>query len=424
MLPIKPSYQLLLFFTLWLGLFGNSSTSHAQQDSTLLEEIINYQDESAKLIERSRLLIATRLEYGDTSQAAEVYDYIRTTVNRERYNIFTIEEELLINSLLVRHSAFLELARAYKPPKRSTFERHHPIPKLLRDEPEYMRDLIQDGLYARLKTLALPRQNSYEKTIRALGLPLSDEEAYLLIYGYILGTLMPEERAFDLMYTESDQLAMRVAAFFDNYPDSPYASFIKAHIGMPLIPADYGYSYEMTLFTGVTAFTDSLSTLVRNPASFTMGLDLFYKSLMLQTGMHFGIMNTKRDFTVDGMEWFDNERAGYGAFSIDLAYRLRMNNFTFSPFIGLANNAIFLWEVDSEIGTTGAWQYGFNLDFSFPEVNDYFRGRLANAFYLRLRGLIREPQFDRKHPGLEGHIWSLNLTLGFRLSKNLAYVVD
>jgi len=131
---------------------------------------------------------------------------------------------------------------------------------------------------------------------------------------------------------------------------------------------------------------------------------------------------------IEGVRWFRNERAVYNAFSMDLAYKVKVGRLFLSPFVGVSINSIGhlnrqeLRELErSRFRATGAWQYGLNLEYAFQKVSR--KGPFPNEAYpyLRLRGLRRDVQMDRRYEGLEGGNWYLGLSFGFYFREFTTY---
>lgn len=417
-------------FTL-LSLLLLSQPGLAQQNATdsLRAEILNYQDEQALLIKNARGLILDHLEDANYPKAAEVYDYIGANVNTAIKPAFMLEEELLVLLLLRRYDQFLEQLADYRalPHNRRYYSTMYS--ELLLVEPVDMPDLPAWEYFLRLRVMAQAQRGQLRAQAVQQIRSAEEQEAFLLVLDYLLRDLYDySTQNTEAIREQADLLVQRASAFYQDHPNSPYEKFIGDKIYTPHTLSDIGGGFDLSLFTGALGFTDSLQNLLHDNVSLSLGLDLSYKNVMLQMGVQGSFTRTRQDMVVRGIEWFRAERVDYTAFTFDFAYRLRAGRVTLSPFIGVSINNIWHTNIqeipelnESRIGSTGAWQYGFNLEYALTTVNDdeYFAS--LSAPYVRLRGLVREPQFDRRHPGLTGRVWSLNLSVGIYLRESVPY---
>lgn len=443
-------FLLLTFFSLCLSTPGKVYGQELAKKPTL-QKILRYEDQRVNpkiFAENARQLILINLSEGNVPKAAAIYDLLMEHESAQTQIPFMLEEDLLISILLGRYEQSLAIARYFKGVGDS--RPHIELDTdLLWEEYNTALNLPAEDYFLRLQHLAKQQRALHMQQVVQKAWSIEDKEAFGLIYDYLIrnSAELWRNRPSTTVYrpvtaeaggttglleelaAQNRALTQRAASFLSDHPQNNYDGFIRHFIYAPQQLSDFGIGFDLSPLTGLFVFEgeDFLGSYFHDAKTITLGVDLTYKSFMLQLAHQKAHTWVRREIIVNRALWLPSERVNYNATTLDLAYRLRAGRFTLSPFIGLGVNNISHLNMegipeleDSRLTRQVAWQYGINLEFALRQVNMQAQFPSLTAPYLRLRGLMREPRLDARLTDLSGNIWSLNLSVGIYLRHSVA----
>jgi len=399
-----------LFLILFLSfIVGNQFTASAQI-SDIESEIRSHESEKELLI-KGRYMLLDSLESGRTEKAGEVLDYLMGL--SEDLLPFLPDEYFLILYWLNDYDNLYDELQTY----------------LLNDGAEV------DGIWQLEPTdLILPQlrrwtQNHEDQLRKKIDEHLEPGEKRNFLHLYLSQLLNRNNYSVESEWQKS--LNADATEFLNKYPNSKWTRFVKNNIR---------YRYELSTWFlgfnfggGYNGLTKDLKNRYGNSGSMDFELFFGYNRLGLALDAHIAFLRNKmaESFTFeDGFEvtWPEDAAARFYRFSLNAFSHIKLSNdFYAVPIAGIGLSSIGPTEEDMEdfpeleVFKTGYFEtfnIGMGLQWRFKknieQYSSVFTGqyREQSNWYLQLRYVFSEPQFQRKLAGFEGQYHTVTLSIG------------
>ena len=399
-----------LFFIIFLSFVVNDQFTASAQISDIETEIRSHKSEKELLIQ-GRYMLLDSLESGRTRKAREVLDYLMGL--SEDLLPFLPDEYFLILYWLSDYDKLYDELQIY----------------LLNDGAEV------DGIW-QLETadLILPQlrrwTRNHEDQIRKNideQIEPGERQDFLDLY---LNQLLNRE-AYIIESERQKSLNADATEFINKYPNSKWTPYVRNYVRYryELSPWFFGINFG----GGYNGLTQDLKSRYGNTGSLDFELFFGYNRLGLAFDGHIAFLRNKmaESFTFDdGFEvtWPEDAAARFYRLSLNAFSHMKLSkDFYAVPIAGIGFSSIQPTESDMEdfpdlevfktgyfetfnIGVGIQWRFKKNIE----EYSSIFSGayREQSNWYLQLRYIYSEPQFQRKLAGFKGQYHTVTLSIG------------
>jgi hypothetical protein len=395
---------LLLVFT-----FAIPSGLLIAQQPQIEKEIRKHQSEN-DLIIQGRYMLLDSLKAGKTQKAIAVRDYILSI--SEELLPFSPEEHFLILYWTGEYDLLLEELRLW----------------LLSDDTQIAGVWQLSPQYSILSQL-IENSKKNEAELRAT----IDKEVYWGLEREFLQLYLSHllNRVYRVDSDQQQAVNEEATAYLNRYPDAEWATYVRENIRViyELSPWFAGGS----LGGGFNGLTSDLKNRYGNTGSMDFELYGGYHRFGLAFDVHIGFMSNKNEESYtfdDGFEitWPEGDPARF--------YRLSLNSFAhlpitpswnLIPMAGIGVSSIEPTASDLEdipelevfksgwyetynLGAGLQWRFKTNSNQNMYNLGTNYSEQ--NTYYLQLRYIYSEPQFQRNLNNFEGNYHTLTLSIG------------
>lgn len=390
MTPRTIIYALVLFLNFF-------SPAVAQQDS-IRTEILNFPDPPGILISKGRTMLYEKLLANDTAKARQVFDYLETFENQKVIAFYPPEKwmiwlwlgkyEKTINDIVSLESAWF-----------NTNQRE-----------QYQLPAV-DALSKNLGAMTNAQYALINYRIESSDRPQAEKAFCKLLLQYVLG----EEQA------SQQQLNKASNTFIEQYPSSPFESFIRKYIRHEVKPSNLGLGFEF--FSGYGIFTGNLKENFKHNVPVGVAFDITYKKFALYLRDYIGFSKTKKEIPFSSGPWKNNAQARVFLPEASIGYIVLDNaRFKLAPFAGVSSTDISPTFADKDkypeyedagLRFTTTWTAGLNFDFKMAYSQSGIVAYQEDGFWMiRVRYAYNAPQFSWRYSGFNGNMHYITIGLG------------
>ncbi|QCR21429.1 hypothetical protein [Pontibacter sp. SGAir0037] len=383
-----------------IPLFFISLSTFAQTDS-LRNEILNYQESKAGMIDKGRRLLLEKFLAGDQEKVREVLQYLVTYEEDADYVAFyplekwllyywTEQYPLVLQDMLMADSILVSVSRTRIRPR-------------------------QDVLAEKLLSYLMGKQAEAKLKIQLSDLTDAEKNVLILNLDYLLSDT---EQTPDVQEDLNRQAEQYLAAF----PDSKYNPYVKSYIRFAFKPSTWGFAFEF--FSGYGSFTENLETNFNNSIPMGIAFDIFYNRWGLYLRNYIGFSKTKNALPFPDAIWSDGAQARVFLPEASLGYAVLDNRYVkLAPFAGISSMHISPTAHDIEqipeykdvgLSFTTTYTAGLSLDLKLGKTTAVMRHANGEESYwfARIRYSYNQPQFNWKYTGYNGNFHSITIGIG------------
>lgn len=359
-------------------------------------EILNYQDSNLIIIQNSRKMILESLDRWNIKKASEIKSYLDDEINTERYAVFTLGEELLLDMAIGDYVRPLIIAQYWD----SLSTQYYGYPP------------VQDNFFGTLAKIAVDHRSVIQKNVEDIVVSGEQEDFLKLLFTYLIG-IDPTQKI------SQDSINIRAKEYLDHYQISPYNDFIQKNILYELEPTPLGLSFYIgSGFINLKGSTgDYLDPFV--PAQ--LGLDVLYRRMLISLRITGGAGEFTDQVLVDGDTYNASDLrlnplavTVAAGFAVVDSRRIRV-----VPFLSLGGFSVSPVEEDSDYDfdmSSFAYGPGLLADVKLWQWNNVsyaygYPSSMANEVGLRLSGEFLKHNFDNTVPKLEGTYCAYGLSV-------------
>lgn len=387
-----------------------AANAYSQKDS-IQNEILNYTDSTAHIIQKGRGLLTEKFNEGDYEKVKEIKDYLLQHIHDNNYIIFYPAEYWYIlywtqeyNDLITSFSQVDVQSKLHF--KENRFSSNALSSKKILPAD----DLLLNRLYERSKDSVLVLDARIDSS--SLGQEYKDILKLRLQY-------LNSSRSRSA-FTQ-DSLNAAATNFLKLYPNSSFAPFVRNNVRYEFVPSKWGFTFEF--FSGYGIFNKELQQHFTNPIPIGVAFDIYYKKTALFLRDYIGFSKTKTDIGDQENVWKKNSQARVFLPEASLGYVALENKFLkVTPFAGIAGTDITPTEYDKEhnpnlkkagLKFTTTYATGINLDIKMGKTNATMVSFSEESYwFLRIRYGYTWPQFKNKYGEFDGTMQYITIGVG------------
>jgi len=360
------------------------------QDPDLRKQILSYQDSTSVLIKNSRKLIVESLERKDYVKASEVKQYMDTEIDLNKYSVFSIGEEILIDFLTLNYSNIFKITKNWE---EIISQRSAPGVLIL---PEYDR-MYPNLLKLSIRDSAWVRNNIDE---------ISDDEEKSDFLQLVFNTFLRYEAESGVSPKEVE---MQGNQYLEKYSISPYKPFIRNETSPKFTLGDFGWGMGLGIAFG--QYNGGLGNYFDKTPDGILMLDGYYKryfaSMRIQGGGADVLQTFEYEGTWDeGIKIFDLYYSLMFGYSVVKTKKVRM-----IPFAEIGGLNFNIDEddrtPDNEDQKLSSFVFGYGLmvdilPFNWQSSNPFLPLNYSWDAGLRLHAGMFTNSFENKVPDFDG----------------------
>jgi len=277
------------------------------------EEIINYTDSTAVLIQNGRQLLAQNLRYSDIKKSQEIYYFLDSVTNSIDTNMhaFFFNEELALHCLFQEWDSFLAMAATHN------------------STDEWFCYSCTNGMLFNILEAIDANSDIIEFGIASSNLSNEDADVIQLYYHLV------RSRKVDDLYSQ------KYKAFKNTYTHSKYNNFINQYLFKPRINAHWSFSIGPNYIYPNLELKEHFEPNMGVSFDFSFNFNhllfsLYFSNASLHSKYAFSVNDNSYHFNFDEHEAFIYNEIG-GLFGYSVLYN---KHFRISPFIPLAVTSI------------------------------------------------------------------------------------
>ena len=382
-----------------------SVTVNAQNDS-IKWQIMNYPESKSDLISKARRLILDKFIEGDIVTVLSTMRYVENEIEDDDYTALWAAEKIFINFWAADYVPILGFFHV--PPQNQAVSSTK-IPDKIKIEP------APDLLLYKLREQTSVKFDSIDRLISVAFL---DNEAKDFLHILLEHISSSNRKGYYSASDEDARLSLNDKAnrFIESYPESKYASYIKAQVCEEYFPSKLGIA--LGLGSGYTALSGELSRLFTNPIPLIFNVDAEYMRVSLLMSFLVGFNRTNTDMTYSGGVFPKGEATRQWVGEFDLGYRIYdSKRFKIIPFVGITQMSFEATsaakdkdEALKELSVKcHSYDFGLSSDFKIPRCTQYMYGVESSYMAVRLKYAYRLMQFGEKYRGFTGNMHSITL---------------
>ena len=401
-----------IFLPFVLFFFPLVTTTLAQENDSLRNEILSRESSEIEIITKGRSLTLEHLQKGDLYALKEVKTYLAAEAGNP-YRAFLPVEYWLLSFWSEEYNILLEEAKQFSADIDWQGENYWEMPERYRPSSLLRMIAENDRLSQEVGRKSAESYLPLTVTIDAAALN-SEEKAFLKLWLYSI-LFTPNRVDQDTEMAEQNEMA---DAFLEEYSGSEYSDYTRRFIRYRFKPSDWGFGYE--LFLGYNPLTGGLNRHFGNSIAGGFAFNVLYRKLDLSLRFNYASAKSRREVIHQGVTW----PADIGGYLVgaDLALHFPLyqsSDLLLKPFVGIGGMGIGPTDAEIEdhpeledFKELSTLNYLAGLELQLNSWDGEVDLSRNGGGYLGIRYSYYMPHYKRKHALLEGNMHMITLSFG------------
>lgn len=401
-----------VFFPFVLFFCSLVTTTLAQENDSLRNEILSREASDIEIITKGRSLTLEHLQKGDLYALKEVKAYLTAEAGNP-YRAYLPVEYWLLSFWSEEYEILLQEAKLFSADIDWQEEGYWEMPERYRPSSLLRMIAENDRLSQEVGRKSAESYLPLTVTIDAASLS-NEEKAFLKLWLYAL--LFTPERVDN--EAEMAELNGMADTFLESYKGSEYCDYTRRFIRYRFRPGKWGFGYE--LFLGYNALTGGLNRHFGNSIAGGFAFNVLYRDFDLSLRFNYASAKSRREVIHRDITW----PADVGGYLVgaDLALHYpvyQSNDLKVMPFVGIGGMGIGPTDVEiknhpelEDFKELSTLNYLFGLELKLNSWSRDVDLSGSGGGYLGIRYSYYMPHYKRTHELLEGNMHMITLSFG------------